>query len=108
MNVSLREKSGGFFWGALWRGWCHVVAGERRTKVDFAGWIKALVDLHYPAAALIRLVVDNLNTQTPAALYEAFAPAESHRFARRLEWYYTPKHGSWLNIVEIELSVLAG
>jgi hypothetical protein len=90
------------------RGWRHVIASERRTKLDFAGWLKALVDVHYPAAEVIRLVVDNLNTHTPAALYEAFAPAEAHRIARKLEWHYTPKHGSWLNMVEIELSVLAG
>ena len=89
------------------RGWRHVWAGERRAKVDFAGWLKDLVDVHYPTAETIRLVVDNLNTHTPAALYEAFAPAEAHRIARKLEWHYTPKHGSWLNMVEIELSVLA-
>jgi transposase len=89
------------------RGWRHVWVGERRTKTDFAGWLKDLVDVHYPTADLIRLVVDNLNTHTPAALYEAFAPAEAHRIARKLEWHYTPKHGSWLNMVEIELSVLA-
>ena len=90
------------------RGWRHVTVSEHRTKRDFAGWLKELVDVHYPAADLIRLVVDNLNTHTPAALYEAFAPAEAHRIARKLEWHYTPKHGSWLNMVEIELSVLAG
>jgi hypothetical protein len=89
------------------RGWRHVTTSARRTKVDFAGWLKDLVDLHYPQAATIRLVVDNLNTHTPAALYEAFAPAEAQRIARKLDWHYTPKHGSWLNMVEIELSVLA-
>jgi hypothetical protein len=89
------------------RGWRHVWAGERRTKVDFAGWLKELVDAHYPAVELIRLVVDNLNTHTPAALYEAFPPEEARRLARKLEWHYTPRHGSWLNMVEIELSVLA-
>jgi len=89
------------------RGWRHVWAGERRTKLDFAGWLKDLVDVHYPAAEAVRLVVDNLNTHTPAALYAAFPPAEAHRIARKLEWHYTPKHGSWLNMVEIELSVLA-
>lgn len=89
------------------RGWRHVIASERRTKSDFAGWLKELVDVHYPDATTIRLVVDNLNTHTPAALYEAFAPVEAHRIARKLEWHYTPKHGSWLNMVEIELSVLA-
>jgi len=89
------------------RGWRHVIASERRTKLDFAGWLKDLVETHYPLAETIRLVVDNLNTHTPAALYEAFVPAEAHRIARKLEWHYTPKHGSWLNMVEIELSVLA-
>jgi len=89
------------------RGWRHVTVSERRTKIDFAGWLKDLVDVHYPTAEAIRLVVDNLNTHTPAALYEAFAPEEAHRIARKLEWHYTPKHGSWLNMVEIELSVLA-
>ena len=89
------------------RGWRHVMASERRTKRDFAGWLKELVDVHYPQAATIRLVVDNLNTHTPAALYETFAPDEAHRLVRKLEWHYTPKHGSWLNMVEIELSVLA-
>lgn len=88
-------------------GWRQVTVSERRTKVDFAGWLKDLVDVHYPQVEVIRLVVDNLNTHTPAALYEAFTPAEAHRIARKLEWHYTPKHGSWLNMVEIELSVLA-
>jgi hypothetical protein len=89
------------------RRWRHVIASERRTKADFAGWLKELVDVHYPAAETIRLVVDNLDTHTPAALYEAFVPAQAHRIARKLEWHYTPKHGSWLNMVEIELGVLA-
>jgi len=89
------------------RGWRHVIPSQRRTKRDFAGWLKELVDVHYPQAETIRLVVDNLNTHTPAALYETFAPAEAHRLAGKLEWHYTPKHGSWLNMVEIELSVLA-
>jgi len=90
------------------RGWRHVWAGERRTKVDFAGWLQELVDAHYPEAEAIRLVVDNLNTHSPAALYEAYPPAEARRLAAKLEWHYTPKHGSWLNMVEIELGVLAG
>ena len=89
------------------RRWRHVIASERRTKADFAGWLKEVVDPHYPTAEVIRLVVDTLNTHTPAALYEAFVPAEAHRIARKLEWHDTPKHGSWLNMVEIELSVLA-
>lgn len=89
------------------RGWRLIIPSARRTKRDFAGWLKELVDVHYPQAETIRLVVDNLNTHTPAALYETFPPAEAHRLARKLEFHYTPKHGSWLNMVEIELSVLA-
>lgn len=89
------------------RGWRHVIPSQRRTKRDFAGWLKEVVDVHYPQAETIRLVVDNLNTHTPAALYEVYPPEEAHRLARTLEWHYTPKHGSWLNMVEIELSVLA-
>ena len=71
------------------------------------GWLKELVDVHYPAAETIRLVLDNLNTHIPAALYETFPPAEARRLVRKLELHYTPKHGSWLNMAEIELSVLA-
>jgi hypothetical protein len=88
-------------------GWRHISVTERRTKLDWAHCIKELVDVHYPEAEKIVLVLDNLNTHTPAALYEAFAPAEARRIARKLEIHYTPKHGSWLNMAEIELSVLA-
>ncbi len=88
-------------------GWRHISVTERRTKIDWAHCIKDLVDLHYPGAEKIVLVMDNLNTHTPAALYEAFVPAEARRIARKLEIHYTPKHGSWLNMAEIELSVLA-
>lgn len=88
-------------------GWRHIEVSERRTKLDFAGQMQALVDEHFPQAERIRVVLDNLNTHTPAALYEAFAPAEARRILRKLEFHYTPKHGSWLNMVEIELSVLA-
>lgn len=80
---------------------------ERRTKVDWAHQIRDLVDERYPAAARIVLVMDNLNTHTPASLYEAFAPAEAKRLADKLEIHHTPKHGSWLNVAEIELSVLS-
>ena len=69
--------------------------------------MKALVDTHFPDAHVIRVVLDNLNTHTPASLYEAFSPAEAHRLTRKLEFHYTPKHGSWLNMAEIELSVLS-
>jgi DDE superfamily endonuclease len=89
------------------RGWRHVEVAERRTRLDFAGWLKALVDDHYPEAEVIRVVLDNLNTHSPASLYAAFPPAEARRLARKLEFCHTPKHGSWLNMVEIELSVLA-
>ncbi len=88
------------------RGWRHLAVTARRTKVDWAHCIKELVDVHYPAAEKIVLVMDNLNTHTPASLYEAFPPAEARRIAERLEIHYTPKHGSWLNIAEIELSIL--
>jgi hypothetical protein len=88
-------------------GWRHLEATERRTKLDWARCIKDLVDVHYPYAEKIVLVMDNLNTHTPAALYEAFAPSEARRIAGKLEIHYTPKHGSWLNMAEIELSVLA-
>jgi transposase len=88
-------------------GWRHISVTERRTKLDWAHCIKELVDLPYPEAEKIVLVMDNLNTHTPAALYEAFAPSEARRLSERLEIHYTPKHGSWLNMAEIELSVLA-
>lgn len=78
----------------------------RRTKQDWAHWLKELVDIRHPEAECIVLVCDNLNTHTPAALYETFAPAEARRLTERLEMHYTPKHGSWLNMAEIELSVL--
>lgn len=88
-------------------GWRHLKVTERRTKIDWAHFIQELVDIHYPRAERIVLVMDNLNTHTPAALYEAFTPSEARRLARKLEIHYTPKHGSWLNMAEIELSVLA-
>jgi hypothetical protein len=89
-------------------GWRHVEVTARRTKQDFAHCMQMLVDGYYPEAEVIRIVVDNLNTHTPAALYETFPPAEAHRILQRLEFHYTPKHGSWLNMVEIEFSVLTG
>ena len=78
-------------------GWRHISVTERRTKHEWAHCIKELVDLHYPEAEKIVLVLDNLNTHTPGALYEAFAPSEARRLMERLEIHYTPKHGSWLN-----------
>ncbi len=87
------------------RHWVDVT--EQRTKTDWAHQIKELVDLRYPEAQRIVLVMDNLNTHTPASLYETFPPAEAKRLANKLEIHYTPKHGSWLNMAEIELSVLS-
>jgi len=88
------------------RGWRQATVTERRTKIDWAGVIKKLVDVHYPEAERIVLVMDNLNTHTPGSLYEAFPPEEARRLTEKLEVHYTPKHGSWLNIAEIELSAL--
>ena len=90
------------------RGWRHVTMSERRTRIDWAHCIRELVDVPYPNADVVVLMQDNLNTHTPASLYEAFPPAEAKRLADKLELHYTPKHGSWLNMAEIELSVLAG
>ena len=93
---------------------CEPLAGQRwvevtehRAKSDWAQQIKQMVDERYPEAERIVLVMDNLNTHTPGALFEAFPPAEAKRLADKLELHYTPKHGSWLNIAEIELSVLS-
>jgi DDE superfamily endonuclease len=88
------------------RGQRQVRLSERRTRIDFAHCIKELVDVHYADVERIVLVLDQLNTHTPAALYEAFPPAEAKRLADKLEIHYTPAHGSWLNMAEIELSVL--
>jgi DDE superfamily endonuclease len=84
-----------------------VTVTDQRTKADWAQQIKELVDVRYPEAERIVLVMDNLNTHGPASLYEVFPPAEAKRLADKLEIHYTPKHGSWLNIAEIELSVLS-
>ena len=90
------------------RAWRRVKLTERRTAVDYAHCMRELVDVHYPGATCIRVVQDNLSTHKPGALYEAFAPAEARRILRRLEFHYTPKHASWLNMVEIEIGVLQG
>lgn len=87
-------------------GWRHLDVTKRRTKQDFAHQMKWLVEERYPQAELIRIVMDNLNTHKWASLYEAFAPEEARRILRKLEFHYTPKHASWLNMAEIELSVL--
>jgi hypothetical protein len=86
----------------------HVKVTQRRTKVDWAILIKEIADIHYKDAVKIRLVMDNLNTHKPSALYEAFPPEEAKRIWDRFEFIYTPKHGSWLNMAEIELNVLMG
>jgi DDE superfamily endonuclease len=87
-------------------GWRHVKVTDRRTNVDFAHCLKDLVDRHFPQAQKIVLMSDNLNTHKPAALYEAFSPQEARRIVEKIAWHHTPKHGSWLNMAEIELSVL--
>lgn len=86
----------------------HVSVRERRTSIDWAQEVKELLDVRYPEADIVQLVNDNLNTHKIGSLYEAFEPEEARRLARRLEIHYTPKHGSWLNIAEIELSALTG
>ena len=87
-------------------GWRHVEVTDRRTMVEYAHCMKYLVDKRYPEAELIRVVQDNLNTHKAASLYEAFPPEEARRILKRLEFHHTPKHGSWLNMAEIELNVL--
>jgi hypothetical protein len=88
-------------------GWRHVEVTERRTAKDYATVLRWLAEDVHPDAEVIVLVQDNLNTHTPASLYEAFPPEQARRLAERFEVHYTPKHGSWLNVAEIELSVLA-
>jgi DDE superfamily endonuclease len=88
------------------RGWREVRVSDHRTRIDWAHCVKDLVDVHYPEAEGLVLVMDQLNTHSPASLYEAFPPAEAKRLADKLEIHYTPKHGSWLDMAEIELSIL--
>src|SRR5919206_2365645 len=90
------------------RPWRRVKVTEQRTALDFAQCLRELVDVHYPRAERIRVVMDNLSTHTPGALYEAFPAAEAHRILGRLDFHFTPKHASWLNMVEIEIGVLKG
>jgi transposase len=87
-------------------GWREIRISDRRTKIDFATCMKELVDVYFPKADKIRIVLDNLNTHTLGALYEAYEPQEARRIARKLDFHYTPKHGSWLNMAEIEISAL--
>jgi len=95
-----------FMFFAPLKGWRHVKVTDHRTKVDWAQALKELVDEHFPKVKKITLVMDNLNTHSPSSLYEAFCPDEAKRILNRLDIHYTPKHGSWLNMAEIELSVL--
>jgi hypothetical protein len=88
-------------------GWRHVAVTDRRTKHDFAQQMRDLADRHFPDATTIRVVLDNLNTHTPASLYEASPPAEVRRSLRKLEFHYTPVHGSWPNMAELEFSMLS-
>jgi DDE superfamily endonuclease len=87
-------------------GWRHLEVTARRGYLQFAAVMKALVDVHFPRAEKVRVVLDNLNTHVFGALYEAFPPEEARRIATRLEFHYTPRHGSWLNMAEMEFSVL--
>lgn len=88
-------------------GWRHVTVTPHRAAIDYANVLKQLSDVHFPKAESIILVQDNLSTHAASSLYRAFPPAEARRIAERFEWHYTPKHGSWLNMAEAELSVLA-
>jgi hypothetical protein len=88
-------------------GWREIQVTERRTRIDWAVAMRELSDQHYPTAERITVVLDNLNTHGPASFYEAFTPEEARRLTERFEFHYTPKHGSWLNIAEIEFSVLS-
>jgi hypothetical protein len=89
------------------RGWRWAPVSERRTRVDWAQAVRDLLEVHYPSAKLVRLVMDNLNVHSVASLYEAFPPEEARRLIKRLEVHHTPKHGSWLNVAEIELRALS-
>jgi DDE superfamily endonuclease len=88
------------------RGWRHVQVTERRTRKDYAECVRELAEVYYPRARKIRLVQDNLNTHDGASLYEAFPPEQARRILDKIEWHYTPKHGSWLNMAESEISIM--
>jgi hypothetical protein len=88
------------------RGWRHVRVTERRTRKDYAECMRELAEVYYPGARKIRLVQDNLNTHDGASLYEAFAPERARRILDKIQWHYTPKHGSWLNMAESEISIM--
>ncbi len=88
------------------RGWRHIDVTDRRTMIEYAHCMRDLVDIFFHDAQVVRIVQDNLSTHKPAALYEAFEPTEARRILERLAFHYTPKHGSWLNMAEIELNVV--
>jgi hypothetical protein len=88
------------------RGWRHVKVTDRRTRRDYAACVKEIVDVHYPDAEKVLLVQDNLNTHSGGSLYEAFEPEEARRLLDRIEFHYTPKHGSWLNMAETEIGIM--
>jgi hypothetical protein len=90
------------------RGWRHVKVSARRTRLDYAGCVRDLLEVHYPQAKKIRMIQDNLNTHDGASLYEAFPPEEARRLLDRIEWHYTPKHGSWVNMAETEIRIMNG
>jgi hypothetical protein len=90
------------------RGWRHVRVSQRRTRRDYALCVEELVEVHFPQAKKIKLVQDNLNTHDGASLYEAFPPAKARRLLDKLEFHYTPKHGSWVNMAETEISIMNG
>jgi transposase len=95
-----------FLFVAPFEGWRHVKVTEHRGNTDFAECMRELVDVHFPDAEIIRVVLDNLNTHRPGALYNAFPAPEARRILRKLEFHYTPKHGSWLNMAELEIGIL--
>lgn len=90
------------------RGWRHVKVTTRRTRRDYAACVRELVDVYYPGVEKIRLVQDNLNTHDGASLYEAFRPEQARRLLDKIEWHYTPKHGSWVNMAETEIGIMNG
>ena len=96
-----------FMFFAPLENWRHVKVTDRRTALDWAHCMREVVDVHFPEAERITVVMDNLNTHTPASLYAAFEPEEAKRIWDKLEFHHTPKHGSWLNMAEIELSILS-
>ena len=89
-------------------GWRHVKVTARRTKQDFAVCMNEMIEVHWPEAKKVRVVLDNLNTHTPASLYETYPPEKARQLVKKLEFHHTPKHSSWLNMAEVEISVLTG